>query len=284
LSFIILLFSLFWIKSYWDNFSKNEWIPIVFALDVSKSMNVADISNSNNYYTRLEFSKAIIENYVLNNKNNQYGLVIFAWEAISVTPITSDVNVFLNSLSSVDYKNLTLQWTDFSSALEEANNRINLLWDTDKAALILVSDWWDEDITNNNFRELLSDNYNYFVLWVWTNKWWRIILWKDVFWRYDYQTYNWDYVVSKLNEDNLLYLSEQLEWNYKKISNINDVNTFLEKIDNLSKKIYELNTKTYISYSRNIAFISFFFFFLYFLFYLFENRVYLLIYNNEQKK
>jgi hypothetical protein len=41
-------------------------------------MNVADISNSNYNYTRLSFAKNAIAEFVTNNSNNKYSLVIFA--------------------------------------------------------------------------------------------------------------------------------------------------------------------------------------------------------------
>ncbi|MDR3150334.1 MAG: VWA domain-containing protein [Candidatus Peribacteria bacterium] len=51
---------------------------MVFVLDVSKSMNVADISSNDYSYTRLLFAKNAIAEFVANNSNNKYSLVIFA--------------------------------------------------------------------------------------------------------------------------------------------------------------------------------------------------------------
>ncbi|MDR2640906.1 MAG: hypothetical protein LBC61_06525 [Candidatus Peribacteria bacterium] len=53
-------------------------MDIIFALDVSKSMNVIDIFSNNSSYSRLEFAKGAISDFVSNNLENRYSLVIFA--------------------------------------------------------------------------------------------------------------------------------------------------------------------------------------------------------------
>ncbi|MDR1987837.1 MAG: VWA domain-containing protein [Candidatus Peribacteria bacterium] len=50
----------------------------MFVLDVSKSMNVFDIFSNNSSYNRLEFAKKAISDFITNNSENRYSLVIFA--------------------------------------------------------------------------------------------------------------------------------------------------------------------------------------------------------------
>jgi hypothetical protein len=44
----------------------------MFVLDVSKSMNVADISDGHYNYTRLDIAKKAISDYVVKHDNNRY--------------------------------------------------------------------------------------------------------------------------------------------------------------------------------------------------------------------
>ncbi|MDQ7022058.1 MAG: hypothetical protein Q9M97_00735 [Candidatus Gracilibacteria bacterium] len=79
LSLIIILFSIFGIKYGTDkNNGINNGIDIMFVLDVSKSMNVSDILDTNYAYTRLNISKISISDYIIKHPENRYGLVIFA--------------------------------------------------------------------------------------------------------------------------------------------------------------------------------------------------------------
>ncbi len=277
LSFFVILFSIFWPTYTKDTKINNGWIPIVFALDVSKSMNVADINDKNNYYTRLDFAKLSIENFVLDNPDNNYWLVIFSWEAVSTTPITNDLNLFLDLLSSVDYKNLSIQWTDFEKAIIEANNRIKS-WGYDSWIIILLSDGWDNVDTNlENIANYYNDSYNYYFWWIWTNEWWKIILWKDVFWKYKYQMYNWEHVISKFNQIHLKNISNKFNWNYFRMNGYNDISIFWDKLSSINK----YNSDNAINYNRVLSIISFIFFFLYIMLYLSEKRIYLLINKND---
>jgi hypothetical protein len=51
---------------------------MMFVLDVSKSMNVADIIDSNYAYTRLDVIKDSIAKFVTTHKQDRFGLIIFA--------------------------------------------------------------------------------------------------------------------------------------------------------------------------------------------------------------
>lgn len=274
-SFFILLFSLFWPK--WDVqiTEKSDAIDIVFVLDVSKSMNVADIS-SDNTYTRLDFAKEAIWNFVINNKQNRYSLVIFSWDAVSSLPLTTDIDIFLGVLKNVDYRNLTSQWTNFSKALKLAFNRLDYS-ENDSWAVILISDGWEQWDLWNLENLSFDDKIKLFVAWIWSEKWWKIITWVDVFGRINYQTYLWEFVISLLNEENLLYISKLFSWNYIKLDSYTRINNFNNYIKDIEKKVIESNLSIKSDLSRYISGISFIFFVLFLLIYTTENKIYSLL-------
>lgn len=277
LSFFVLLLSIFWIK-YNDDIinDRKYWIDIVFVLDVSKSMNVADIINKNWVYTRLEFAKNSIEEFVIKNPNNRYWLIIFSWDAVSSVPLTIDKDIFLNVLKNVDYRNLLSWWTNFSKAFELWINRL-LFSDDSSKALIFLSDWWeDSDLDEKILKNLNSyKNIRYFIWWIWTSNWWKIIVWKDIYGKYSYQKYEGEYVISKLNENNLEKISDIFNTNYFIFDNSSDINKFSNRLNIIQTKIIEQNyISRMLDFSRYLTIISFIFFITYIFLYLFEDKIY----------
>jgi hypothetical protein len=273
ISLFILMFSIFWIK-YSSNTKQvqNEWIDVMFVLDVSKSMNVADITDWNYNYTRLDIAKKAIWDYIVKNENNRYWLVIFAWDAISTIPLTTDHDLFLTMLSWVDYRNLTVQGSDFQKAIDLWINRFILDKERSKA-LVFISDWGDNwDKININWD--YSKNIAYFVVWVWTKQGWKIIKWRDAFNRISYQRYKWEYVISKLNLDNLENIASKLNADLFELKNISDLRKINSKLEKLEKKaITKNNLNNLNSYSRNLTIFSLIFFIIFLITYIFENKI-----------
>jgi hypothetical protein len=188
-----------------------------------------------------------------------------------------DHDLFLTFLQNVDYRNLVKQWSDFEKALALWVDRFNYSDDRSKA-IIFVSDGWDpEDNINKEDIKKISKKVkgiNYFVVWVWTTRWWNIITWIDVFGRYKYQEYNWEYVVSKINKSNLKDLASAMDWDYYNVSAVWDLLNLNNSINKLEKKVIktDINWEAWDG-SRFLAIISFIFFILFLSMYLFENDI-----------
>lgn len=270
LSLFFLLFSIFWIK-YWENSSKNEinWIDIVFVLDVSKSMNALDFEDSKYNISRLDFSKKLISDYISNNTENRYWLVIFAWDAISSVPLTNDNSAFMTFLKNVDYRNLNEQWTNLEKAIELWVNRLQLdNGENDRAkSIILISDWWDEwdKIDFDYISSFIKDKkITNFVIWIWKTSWAKIPIWQDAFGRISYQKYNWNEVITKLNSSSLKNLAKSLNWEFVIVNDINDLDSLQNDLNNLEKKSIKIEwISSMKDFSRFLAILSLLFFILY---------------------
>jgi Ca-activated chloride channel family protein len=88
---------------------------VVFALDVSKSMLVADTSP-----TRLVRAKAAIANFVRRKGTGDVGLIAFAGQAFLQCPLTRDYDAFFRTLEETDTGSIQVAGTDLGRALEEA--------------------------------------------------------------------------------------------------------------------------------------------------------------------
>ena len=75
-----------------------EGIDIVMALDISGSMMAMDFRPN-----RLEASKSVIKTFIENRSNDRIGLVVYAAEAYTKCPLTSDHQTLLRSLESVKF-------------------------------------------------------------------------------------------------------------------------------------------------------------------------------------
>lgn len=118
LSFAIISFWIFNIKRWNIPINaENNGVDIVFVLDVSKSMNALDFKEGNTLYSRLDAAKSLITHFVTSHSEDRVGLIVFAWDAISMSPLTLDHDTFLTFLQNVDYKNLTVQWSNVERKL-----------------------------------------------------------------------------------------------------------------------------------------------------------------------
>ncbi|MDD3794048.1 MAG: VWA domain-containing protein [Candidatus Gracilibacteria bacterium] len=274
-SFFILFLSLFGPRGDVQMTQDSKAIDIVFVLDVSKSMNVADIS-SDNTYTRLDFAKEAIGNFVINNKENRYSLVIFSGDAVSSLPLTTDIDIFLGVLKNVDYRNLTSQGTNFTKALELAFNRLDYT-DNNSGAVILISDGGEDSDLGSLEKLNYDDKIKVFVAGIGSEKGGKIITGTDVFGRINYQTYLGEFVISKLNEENLQYISNLFSGNYIKLDSYARINDFTNYMKDIEKKVLQTNLSVKSDLSRYFSNISFIFFVIFLLIYFTENKIYSLL-------
>ncbi len=94
-------------------------IDIVMAIDVSASMLAKDLSPN-----RLEALKEVAAEFIKDRPNDRIGLVEYAGESYTRTPITSDKSIILTSLRSIRYNTIIEGGTAIGSGLATAVNRL----------------------------------------------------------------------------------------------------------------------------------------------------------------
>lgn len=95
-------------------------IDIVMAIDVSSSMLANDLKPS-----RLEALKKVAATFIQDRVNDRIGLVVYAGESYTKTPVTSDKTILLQSLKSVAYDDAIIaDGTGIGVGLATAINRI----------------------------------------------------------------------------------------------------------------------------------------------------------------
>lgn len=95
-------------------------IDIVIAMDVSGSMLAKDLKPN-----RMEALKDVAEDFVEGRPNDRIGLVVYAGESYTKTPVTSDKALVIQSIQSVQYDDTVLKdGTGIGVGLATAINRL----------------------------------------------------------------------------------------------------------------------------------------------------------------
>lgn len=119
---LYLLATLFLIFSIIDLLSGSEEVKskqkmnnVIFMLDVSNSMNAEDIEPS-----RLNEAKNVMIATMQKLRNDKVGIVIFAGQATSIMPLTTDYNSAETYINAIESQSVQSQGTDFLKAMEVA--------------------------------------------------------------------------------------------------------------------------------------------------------------------
>ena len=120
LPLLYLIATLFLILSIVDLLSGSEEVKskqkmnnVIFLLDVSNSMNAQDIQPS-----RLDEAKNIIINSLQKMTNDRVGIIVFAGDAYSVMPLSSDYSAAETYLSGIETSVIQNQGTDFLKPIQ----------------------------------------------------------------------------------------------------------------------------------------------------------------------
>lgn len=94
---------------------KRQGIEVIIALDISNSMLAEDVQPS-----RLQKAKRIVSQLVDRTENDKVGMIVFAGDAFTQLPITSDYISAKMFLESIDPSLITKQGTAVGAALDLA--------------------------------------------------------------------------------------------------------------------------------------------------------------------
>ncbi|MFV5694289.1 vWA domain-containing protein [Flavobacterium sp. LB3P122] len=94
-------------------------IDIVMAVDVSGSMLAKDLKPD-----RMQALKRLAADFVEERPNDRIGLVVYASEAYTKTPVTSDKAVILDAIQSIKYDSVLKDGTGIGMGLATAVNRL----------------------------------------------------------------------------------------------------------------------------------------------------------------
>ncbi len=116
-------------------------IDIVMAMDVSGSMLAKDLKPN-----RMEALKEVAQNFVYDRPNDRIGLVVYASEAYTKTPVTSDKAIVLDAIKGVNYDRILQDGTGIGMGLTTAVNRLKDSKAKSRIIILLT-----DGVNNNGF-------------------------------------------------------------------------------------------------------------------------------------
>ncbi|MCT8339454.1 VWA domain-containing protein [Flavobacteriaceae bacterium TK19130] len=116
-------------------------IDIVMAIDVSASMLARDLKPN-----RLEALKNVAGRFINNRPNDRIGLVEYAGESYTKTPLTSDKSIVLSSLKSIKYNTIIEGGTAIGMGLATSVNRLKESKAKSKVIILLT-----DGVNNSGF-------------------------------------------------------------------------------------------------------------------------------------
>ena len=97
----------------------SKGIDIVIAVDVSSSMLAQDLKPN-----RLDALKLVAKEFINDRLNDRIGLVVYAGESYTKTPVTSDKGVIVNSLNEINFDGVIEDGTAIGMGLATSVNRL----------------------------------------------------------------------------------------------------------------------------------------------------------------
>ncbi|MBL6648959.1 MAG: VWA domain-containing protein [Flavobacteriaceae bacterium] len=120
---------------------KSRGIDIVIAVDVSSSMLAQDLKPN-----RLEALKEVAKEFVNDRINDRIGLVVYAGESYTKTPVTSDKSIIINSINEIIFDGIIEDGTAIGMGLATSVNRLKNSKAKSKVVILLT-----DGVNNSGF-------------------------------------------------------------------------------------------------------------------------------------
>ncbi len=111
-----------------------EGIDIVLALDLSLSMQAADIQPN-----RFEASKEVVDDFIRRRPNDRVGAVVFGRDAYTLMPLTTDKQALRSAISELSLNMIDGRGTAIGNAVGTALNRLRDS-EAESRVIILLTD------------------------------------------------------------------------------------------------------------------------------------------------
>ncbi len=122
LSLVLLMLLLALARPQKTNEQVEQWtegIDIVLVMDISLSMKIEDFKP-----TRLVAAKNVALEFVEGRMSDRIGIVVFSGEAFSLSPLTTDYDLLVSHINSIDFNMIETSGTAIGSALAVGTNRL----------------------------------------------------------------------------------------------------------------------------------------------------------------
>ncbi|MFA6806070.1 MAG: VWA domain-containing protein [Bacteroidales bacterium] len=228
-------------QSYLSRDEKNiEGVDIVIALDISGSMLAQDFKPN-----RLEAAKKVATNFMQERHNDNIGLVVFAGEAFTQCPLTTDHPMLMELTSKVE-SGIIQDGTAIGDGLATAINRIKDTKTKSKTIILLTDGVNNMGAIDPLTSSEIAKDYKIRV--------YTIGIGKIGMAPYPFQTpfgTQYQNVEVKIDEPLLKDISKATGGKYFRSTDENSLKTIFKEIDNMEKSIIDVS---YYQIKKDLAF------------------------------
>lgn len=208
---------------------KREGIDIVYALDLSQSMDAQDVAPS-----RLDKAKKIISESVQNLGGDRVGLIVFAADTYTISPLTNDYSAIQSYINSAETNLISQQGTNFGDVLLKSSELFEGAPTTGKL-LVILSDGEDNESSVTKAIDLAKkNNIHIAALGIGTKSGSPIPVHIGGFEEYKLDR-NGETVISKLDESSMKSLAESSTGIYIRINQtqagLDELHSYLNSLD-----------------------------------------------------
>nr|WP_319512140.1 VWA domain-containing protein [uncultured Draconibacterium sp.] len=220
---------------------KREGVELMIALDVSNSMMAEDIQPN-----RLERAKRAISRLVDRLKDDKIGLIVFAGDAYTQLPITTDYNSAKLFLNSVNTQIVPKQGTAIGAAIDLARKSFTPNGEANKAIVIITDGENHEDDALASAKAALDEGAIVHTIGMGLPSGSPIPVFRNG--QTDYlKDRDGNVVVTKLNEQMLEQIAATGGGIYVRANNAQvGLNALFDEINKMEKQ--EMETRTYSEY------------------------------------
>ncbi|WP_017731812.1 vWA domain-containing protein [Nafulsella turpanensis] len=200
-----------------------EGIDIMLTMDISESMKIEDFKPN-----RLEAAKDVAREFIQGRFQDRIGMVVFAGEAFSLAPLTTDYQLLNEYIESLNFSMIEAGGTAIGSALAVSTNRMRES-DSESKVLILLSDG------ENNAGSIdpitaakLAHAYGIKIYTIAVGKEGRVPFGKDIFG-------NTNYIENELDETTLRKIANIGGGRFYRAANQEALEEIFAEIDRLEK-------------------------------------------------
>ncbi|KAA3648929.1 MAG: VWA domain-containing protein [Bacteroidetes bacterium] len=227
---------------------KREGIDLIVAIDVSNSMKAEDLSPN-----RLERAKRAMLQLVGDLKSDRLGIIVFAGQAYTQLPITTDYAAAKLFLGTIDTDMIPTQGTAIGAAIDLAIESFDYEQGGNKALIIVTDGENHEDDAIASAEEALKKGIKVFTIGMGTPNGAPIPVFKrgkQIGYRQDNSG---NTIVSSLNEQMLGEIAASGDGMYIRATNANaGFDQILDELSGLEKSEYE--SQVYTDYEDRFQF------------------------------
>ncbi|NIJ43832.1 Ca-activated chloride channel family protein [Wenyingzhuangia heitensis] len=224
---------------------KNKGIDIVMATDVSGSMLAKDLKPN-----RLEALKDVAEKFVDKRPNDRIGVVLYAGESYTKTPITSDKSIVKRTIASIEYGGIE-DGTAIGMGLGAAVNRLKDSKAKSKVIILLTDGVNTAGSVDPKLATELAKGVGVkvYTIGIGTNGMAEMPYAKDYQGRLLYKP-----MQVEIDEKLLTYIAEETGGKYFRATSNTKLKTIYDEIDKLEKtEIEEFKYYNYQELYRNLV-------------------------------